>query len=91
MWRLAKASSGQSDRTFGAVLLGGDGLRLELAGNVLDQHDSMPNLVGVEDVGRQGVTTPVPLAAVDVDADTCHGFGTGKVSGSDSTDLSAAV
>jgi hypothetical protein len=80
----------QRDRALGAVLLGGEGLRLQVAGDVLDEYDGMPNLVGVEDVGRQGIATPVPLTAVCVDTDTRH-VGTRKVSGSDSTDLSAAV
>ena len=50
----------------------------------------MPNLVGVKDVRRQRVAAPVSLAAVCVDTDTAH-VATGKVNGSDSTDLSAAV
>jgi hypothetical protein len=50
----------------------------------------MPNLVGVKDVRCQRVAAPVPFAAVCVDTDTAH-VATGKVNGSDSTDLSAAV
>jgi hypothetical protein len=50
----------------------------------------MPNLVGIKDLRRQCVAAPVPLAAICVDTDTTH-VATGKVSGSDSTDLSAAV
>ena len=50
----------------------------------------MPNLVGVKDVRRQRVAAPVSLAAVCVDTNTAH-VATGKVNGSDSTDLSAAV
>ena len=81
----------QRDRTLRAVLLGGNGLRLQVAGDVLDEHDGVANLVGVEDVGRQGVAAPVPLTAICVHTDATHGVDTGKVSGSDSTDLSAAV
>ena len=51
----------------------------------------MPNLVGVEDVRRQGVATPVADAAICVDSHPSHGAGTENVSGSDSTDRSAAV
>jgi len=51
----------------------------------------MPNLVGVEDVRRQGVATPVPFTAICVDSHPRHDAGTGNVSGSDSTDRSAAV
>jgi hypothetical protein len=50
----------------------------------------VPYLVGIEDVRRQRVAAPVSLAALRVDTDTTH-VGTAKVSGSDSTDLSAAV
>jgi hypothetical protein len=80
----------QRDSALGAILLGGDGLRLQFAGDVLDEHDGVPYLVGVEDVGRQGVAAPVPLTPVCVDTDTAH-VATGKINGSDSTDLSAAV
>ena len=52
-------------------------------------------LVGIEDVGRQGVAAPVAGAAVGVYRDSGHAFETGlvtgKVSGSDSTDRSATV
>ena len=51
----------------------------------------MPNLVGVEDIRRQGVATPVADAAICVDNPPSHDAGTGNVSGSDSTDRSAAV
>jgi len=51
----------------------------------------MPDLVGVEDIRRQGVATPVTDAAICVDSHPSHDTGTGNVSGSDSTDLSAAV
>ena len=51
----------------------------------------MPNLVGIEDVRRQGVATPVADAASCVDSHPSHDAGTGNVNGSDSTDLSAAV
>ena len=83
-------SARQCDRSLGAVLLGLRGLRFEVTGDVLDEHDGVPYLVGIEDVRRQRVAAPVPLAALRVDTDTTH-VGTGKVSGSDSTDLSAAV
>ena len=49
----------------------------------------MTDLVGVEDVGCQGVAAPVPGAPVGVDGYAGHG--TGKTSGSDSTERSAAV
>ena len=83
-------SGRQRDRAFGAVLLGVRGPRLEVTGDVLDEHDRVPNLVGIKDVGRQCVAAPVPLAALCVDTDTTH-VGTGNVNGSNSTDLSAAV
>ena len=83
-------SARQRDRALGAVLLGVRGLRLELAGDGLDAHDRVPNLVGVKDVRCQRVAAPVPFAAVCVDTDTAH-VATGKVNCSDSTDLSAAV
>jgi len=51
----------------------------------------MPNLVGVEDVRRQRVAAPVADAAICIDVDVTHDAATGKTSGSDSTDLSAAV
>ena len=55
----------------------------------------MSDLVGIEDVGRQRVAASVPGAAVSVNEDAGHGFeagvDTGKISGSDSTDRSAAV
>ena len=50
----------------------------------------MPNLVSIEDIWRQCVAAAVPLAALRVHTDTGH-VATGKVNGSDSTDLSAAV
>ena len=50
----------------------------------------MSNVIGIEDVWRQCVAAPVPLAAVCVQTHTTH-LGTGNVNGSDSTDLSAAV
>ena len=86
----AEPSRRQCDRAFGAVLLRVRGPRLELTGDVLDENDGMPNLVGVKDVRCQRVAAPVPFAAVCVDTDTAH-VATGKVNGSDSTDLSAAV
>lgn len=72
-------------------MLTGDRLRPEFAADFLDEHNGVAERVAVEDVGRQGVATPVAHAAVGVDDDSCHGVGTGKVSGSASTDLSAAV
>ncbi len=72
-------------------MLSDDGLLLQLAGDLLDAHDRVPNLVGVEDVGRQGVAAPVPEAAIQVDENLGHEVGTGNVSGSASTDRSAAV
>ena len=86
----ADGSLRQRDRAFGAVLLGVRGLRLEVAGDVLDEDNGVPNLVGVKDVRCQRVAAPVPFAAVCVDTDTTH-FATGKINGSDSTDRSAAV
>ena len=61
-----------------------------LTGDVLNKHDRMPNLVGVEDVRRQGVAAPMPFAPICIDGDAGH-VCTGNVSGSDSTDRSAAV
>jgi hypothetical protein len=76
-------------------LLADDGLRLEFTGDFFDEHDGVAHVVGIEDVGRQGVAAPVAGAAVGVDGDSGHGFetgeATGKVSGSDSTDRNAAV
>ena len=72
-------------------MLAGDGLRLEFTGDVLDEHDGVAEFVGVEDVGRQGVAAPMAGATVSVDGDAGHVAGTGNVSGSDSTDRSAAV
>ena len=83
-------SARQRDRAFRAVLLGLRGLRFEVTGDVLDEHDRVPDLVGIEDVRRQRVAAPVPLAALRVDTNTTH-VATGKVNGSDSTDRSAAV
>jgi hypothetical protein len=83
-------SARQRDRSLGAVLLGLRGLRFEVTGDVLDEYDRVPDLVGIEDVRRQRVAAPVPLAALCVDADTTH-VRTGNVNGSDSTDRSAAV
>jgi hypothetical protein len=51
----------------------------------------MPNLVGVKDGRCQCVATPVADAAICVDSHPTHDAGTGNVSGSDSTDRSAAV
>ena len=64
---------------------------LEFTGDFPDEHYRVSDLVGIEDVGRQRVTAPVPGAAVSVDPDAGHSVGTGKISGSDSTDRSAAV
>ena len=90
-YRDRTSSLREGDRTLGAVLLGIRSLRLVLTGDVFDKHDRMPNLVGVEDVRRQGVATPVADAAICVDFDARHDVATGKISGSDSTDRSAAV
>lgn len=72
-------------------MLGGDSLLLELAGDLRDAHDAVPDLIGVEDVGRQGVAASMPYAAICVDENPDHGVDTGNVSGRDSTDRSAAV
>lgn len=85
------SSPGQDDRLLGAVLLTRDGLSLDLTRDVLGQHDAVAEVVGVEHVRRQAVATPVSGAAFGVDGDVGHFEGTGKTSGSDSTDLSAAV
>jgi hypothetical protein len=86
-----QVSASQCDRALGAVLLGGDGMLLEFAGDVLDEDDRVSDLIGVEDVGRQGVAAPVTGATVSVDADTSHDIVTANVSGSDSTDLRPPV
>jgi hypothetical protein len=83
-------SARQCDRSLGAVLLGLRGLRFEVTGDVLDEHDRVPDLVGIEDVRRQRVAAPVAFTAIRVHTDTGH-LATGKVNGSDSTDRSAAV
>ena len=68
--RRRPAPSGrQRDRALRAIPLGVCGLRLVLTGDVFDEHDRMANLVGVEDVRRQGVAAPVADAAICVDAD----------------------
>ena len=75
-------------------MLCADGLRLAFAGDFLEEHYAVSNLVGVKDVWRQRVTASVAGAAVGVDPDVRHrrgARGSGKVSGSDSTDRSAAV
>ena len=63
----------------------------ELAGDVVDKHLGVPNLVGVENVGRQRVAAPVPGAAIRVDSDLAHGVATGNVSGSASTERRPVV
>src|ERR1700754_1771513 len=45
----AEQSLRQRDRAFGAVLLGVGGLCFELTGDILDQHDRVSDVVGVED------------------------------------------
>jgi hypothetical protein len=85
------SSLGERDRFLRAVAFRVSSLRLLLTGDVFDKHDRVPNLVGVEDVRRQGVATPVADAAICVDSHPGHDAGTGNVSGSDSTDRSAAV
>jgi hypothetical protein len=82
-------SAGQRDRPLRAVLLADDGLRLEFARNILDQHDAVTQLVGVVDGRRQRVAAAVPGAAFGIDSHARHD--TGKTSGSDSTDRRAAV
>ena len=62
-----------------------------LTEDVFDKHDRVPNLVGVEHFRRQAVATPVADAAICVDSHPRHDAATGKISGSDSTDRSAAV
>ena len=64
---------------------------LEFTGDFPEEHYRVSDLVGVEDVGRERVAASVPGAAVSVDPDAGHSVGTGKISGSDSTDRSAAV
>jgi hypothetical protein len=96
-WRQQKVrrrttpSRRQRNRALRAIPLGVGGLRFALAGYFFGKHDRVPNLVGVENVRRQGITAPVTDTTVCVDADASHDAGTGKVSGSDSTDRSAAV
>lgn len=85
------ASGIQRDRLLRAVLLGGDSLLLELAGDLRYAHDAVPDLVGVEDVGRQRIAASMPYAAICVDGDAGHGVGPGKVSGSVSTDRNPRV
>ena len=84
-------SSGQDDRLLRAVPLTRDGLGLDLTRDVLGQHDAMAEVIGVEHLRRQAVATPVSGAAIGVDGNPGHVEGTGKTSGSASTDLSAAV
>src|SRR5271170_7359221 len=54
-------SARQRDRVLRTVLRGVRSPRLEVTGDVLDEHDGVPNLVGIEDVRRQRVAAPVPL------------------------------
>ena len=63
-------------------MFGGDGLRLKICGQALDKHDRVANLIGIEDVRRQGVAAPVAGAAVGVDDDAGHEAVTGKTRGS---------
>ena len=75
-------------------MLCADGLRLAFAGDFFEEHYAVSNLVGVKDVWRQRVAPSVAGAAVGVNPDVGHrrhARGTGKVSGSHSTDRSAAV
>ena len=83
-------SACQPNRSLRAVLLGVHSLRLKFAGDVLDQNDRVPDVVGVENVRRQRVTAPVSFAALCIDTDASH-VATGKVRGSDSTERSPAV
>ncbi len=91
-------SARQGDRLLRAVLLSGERVGLEFAGDLLRNHDAVAEFVGVENVRRQAVAAPMAGTAVGVDGDSRHGYetgsepgDTGKISGSDSTDLSAAV
>ncbi len=91
-------SARQRDCLLRAVLLTGDRVGLEFTGDVLDNHDAVADFVGVENVRRQGIAAPVAGTPVGVDGDSRHRWttgseaeDTGKISGSDSTDLSAAV
>ena len=63
----------------------------KFTGDFGDTQYRVSDLVGVEDIRCQRVAAPVPGAAVSVDKDAGHRFETGNVSGSDSTDRSAAV
>src|SRR5271166_1969570 len=84
-------SRAQGYRLFRAVLLAGDGMPLEFAGDVLDAQNRMPDFVGIEDVGCQRVTASMSHAAIRVNRDVSHRAATGNTSGSVSTDRSAAV
>ena len=64
---------------------------LEVTGDLIDKHDRMPDLVGIEDIWRQAVAAPVPDTPVGVNAYTVHDVGTGNFSGSVSTERSALV
>jgi hypothetical protein len=79
----------QRDRALGAVPLSLVSPCFELTGDVLGEQDRMSDLVGVNDFWRQGVAAPVTDAAICVDNNPSHGAE--KISGSDSTDRSAAV
>ena len=79
------------DRLLRTVLLTDNGVLLEFTGDVCDAHYRVSDLVGIENVGRERVAASMPGAALSVDGDAGHCFTTGNVSGSDSTDRSAAV
>jgi hypothetical protein len=64
-------------------------LGFEFTREVRDAYDGMADLISIEDVGRQAVAASMAGAQVVVDRDAAHD--TGKISGSDSTDRSAAV
>ncbi len=79
----------QRDRTLRAVLRTDSGMLLELARDIVRENDRVPDLVSVEDVGRQCVAAPVSGADIGVDRDARHDVE--NLSGSDSTERSALV
>ena len=86
-----RTPSRQRDRALGAIAFRVAALSLEFTRDFFGDHDRIPDIVGIENFRRQGVTAPVTDAAIRVHLDVCHGTATGKVSGSDSTDRKAAV
>lgn len=87
----SRTPSRQRDRALRAIPFRVAALSLQFTRHFLDEHDRMPDVVGIENFRRQGVTAPVADAAIHVHLDACHDTATGKVSGSDSTDRKAAV